>query len=108
MATNVEVPAWAKEFEVVIGEETIQEVKNDFTALLDEQKISSFTEGEVYPGTVISVWFGQVLQCSLCLPTKIAPGSALINNLGTLLILKNSEYCFTIFVTSSGYLSIGI
>jgi hypothetical protein len=35
------------------------------------------------PGTVTSVWSGQVRQNSRCAPVRIAPGSALMNSLGS-------------------------
>src|SRR5262244_809066 len=35
------------------------------------------------PFTVTSVWFNQARQSSRCLPTRIEPGSALMNSLGT-------------------------
>ena len=48
------------------------------------------------------------LQNSLCAPIIIEPGSALINNFLILLFFINSEYSFTILITSDGSPSNGI
>jgi small subunit ribosomal protein S1 len=52
---NVEVPAWAKEFDVVVGEEKEEKAKNEFDELLAATVDKSFSEGEVYTGKVIKV-----------------------------------------------------
>lgn len=38
------------------------------------------------PGTVTSVWLGQVRQNSRCTPVRIVPGSALTKSLGMALV----------------------
>lgn len=52
---NVEVPSWAKEFDVVIGEEQETKAANEFEKLLAETETKEFSEGEVYAGKVIKV-----------------------------------------------------
>lgn len=55
MSTTFEVPAWAKEFEVVTTdtEETTKDA--EFESLLDKDLSTNFVEGEVYNGKVINV-----------------------------------------------------
>ena len=56
--TTLNVPAWAKEFEIVNAkEDDVASVKVDaeFEELLSKTNTGSFTEGEVYKGRVINI-----------------------------------------------------
>lgn len=54
--TTMQIPAWAKEFEVVTSDETETTVINEeFEALLGEATTGSFVEGEVYNGKIIFI-----------------------------------------------------
>jgi small subunit ribosomal protein S1 len=55
MSTTFEVPAWAKEFEVVTSDVEETAKKGEFEELLDSQTNTNFEEGEVYMGKVVSV-----------------------------------------------------
>src|SRR3989338_384970 len=53
-ATNI--PAWVKNFDFVIGEETDEKAVTDFSSLLDTtSKGKNYEEGEVFEGTIISI-----------------------------------------------------
>ena len=54
--TTMEIPAWAKEFEVVTeDQDTTTTVNEEFEKLLGEAAGGSFVEGEVYKGKVIAI-----------------------------------------------------
>ena len=53
--SQMEIPAWAKEFEVVTEDSETTIVNEEFEKLLSETAGGSFIEGEVYKGSVISV-----------------------------------------------------
>ncbi|MEX0799113.1 MAG: S1 RNA-binding domain-containing protein [Bacteriovoracaceae bacterium] len=54
--TTTQIPAWAKEFDVVTSEEEETTTKNEeFEKLLQETQSQSFQEGEVYKGKVIAI-----------------------------------------------------
>jgi small subunit ribosomal protein S1 len=53
--STMEIPAWAKEFEVVTDDSENVVDKGEFATLLEESKAGSFSEGEVYEGNVISI-----------------------------------------------------
>ena len=53
--STTQIPSWAKEFEVVTEDSEAAVQATDFSKLLDETTTSSFVEGEVYKGHVISV-----------------------------------------------------
>ena len=54
--TTTQIPAWAKEFEVVTSEEeAAQTGSEEFEKLLNETSSKSFQEGEVYKGKVIAI-----------------------------------------------------
>ncbi len=54
--TTMQIPAWAKEFEVVTNDEAETTAKNEeFEALLGETTTGSFVEGEVYKGKIIFI-----------------------------------------------------
>ncbi|MBD66725.1 MAG: 30S ribosomal protein S1 [Halobacteriovoraceae bacterium] len=53
--SQVQIPAWAKEFEVVTEDSETMERNEEFEKLLDETSGGNFVEGEVYKGKVISV-----------------------------------------------------
>jgi small subunit ribosomal protein S1 len=55
MATQVEVPKWAKDFEVIIGEEAQEQINTEFSNLFNETSGKNFEEGEVFKGKVISI-----------------------------------------------------
>lgn len=55
MSTTFEVPAWAKEFEVVTSDVEETTAKGEFEELLSSQSTSNFEEGEVYTGKVVSI-----------------------------------------------------
>ena len=54
MSTN-QIPAWAKQFDVVTDDAETTTANTEFEKLLSETKGASFSEGEVYKGNVISV-----------------------------------------------------
>jgi len=54
MSTN-QIPAWAKQFDVVTDDAEATTANTEFEKLLSETKGASFSEGEVYKGNVISV-----------------------------------------------------
>ncbi len=53
--TTMEIPAWAKEFEVVTEDTETTVVNEEFEKLLSESTGGSFIEGEVYKGKVIAI-----------------------------------------------------
>ncbi len=53
--TTMEVPAWAKQYDVVTDTEETTGQESEFEKLLSESKSGSFTEGEVYTGSVVSI-----------------------------------------------------
>jgi small subunit ribosomal protein S1 len=53
--TKFEVPKWAQEFEVVIGDEVVETKATEFDKMLEGTETKTFTEGEVYMGKVISI-----------------------------------------------------
>lgn len=53
--STTQIPSWAKEFEVVTEDSEAAVASTDFSKLLEETTTSSFVEGEVYQGQVISV-----------------------------------------------------
>ena len=55
MSTTMEIPAWAKEFEVVTDDVDTNEKNEEFEKLLAETSGGSFNEGEVYKGNVIAI-----------------------------------------------------
>ncbi|MDA9793149.1 30S ribosomal protein S1 [Bacteriovoracaceae bacterium] len=53
--STVEAPAWARDFDVVIGEEVETKTLTEFDELLAATTSKNFIEGEVYMGKVIKV-----------------------------------------------------
>lgn len=53
--TTTQIPEWAKEFEVVTGEEETETVNSEFEQLLSDSKTGNFVEGEVYTGSIIAI-----------------------------------------------------
>ena len=53
--TNVDLPKWAQEFDVVIGEDTDSAEKTEFESLMSEETSTNFVEGEVYKGQVVKI-----------------------------------------------------
>ena len=49
------IPSWVNDFEVVYGEDQENLELTDFAKLMEDSKQSSFQEGEVYEGQVVSV-----------------------------------------------------
>ncbi len=46
---------WMEDYDVVFGEDVEQEETSEFGKLLESTQTKNFNEGEVYPGTVISI-----------------------------------------------------
>lgn len=55
MTTTELKQKWMEGYDVVFGEDVEQEVTTEFGALLDSTQTKNFNEGEVYPGTIISI-----------------------------------------------------
>jgi small subunit ribosomal protein S1 len=53
--TTMQIPAWAKEFEVVTDDTETTNTNSAFEKLLSEAKGGNFEEGEVYKGKVIAI-----------------------------------------------------
>lgn len=55
MSTTMEIPAWAKEFDVVTDDVETTTGNEEFEKLLEESATGAFSEGEVYKGKVINI-----------------------------------------------------
>jgi small subunit ribosomal protein S1 len=55
MTTNFEAPAWAKDFDLVMGDEAEVVVTTEFSELLEKTTDKIFVEGEVYVGKVMQI-----------------------------------------------------
>jgi small subunit ribosomal protein S1 len=54
-STTMEVPAWAKEFDVVFDDNEETKSEGEFSKLLDKEETKNFSEGEVFKGHVIAI-----------------------------------------------------
>ena len=53
--TTMQIPAWAKEYDVISSDEAETTVNAEFEELLSKSTTGSFIEGEVYKGKIIFI-----------------------------------------------------